>query len=103
MLLALLMRDMIVVRRELAYFLMRTTMQPLMFIVVFGYLLPRMGFMHREAYTAALLPGVLAVSLALASVQSVALPMVADFGLTREIEDRLLAPVSSWLMALEKT
>ena len=55
-LIALLMRDVIVVRRELAFFLMRTAMQPLMFTVVFGYLLPRMGFMHRE-YTAALLPG----------------------------------------------
>ena len=100
-LLALLMRDVIVVRRELAFFLMRTAMQPLMFTVVFGYLLPRMGFVHRE-YTAALLPGVLAVSLALAAVQSVALPMVADFGFTREIEDRLLAPVPSWMVALAK-
>ncbi len=100
-LLALLMRDVIVVRRELAFFLMRTAMQPLMFTVVFGYLLPRMGFMHRE-YTAALLPGVLAVSLALAAVQSVALPMVADFGFTHEIEDRLLAPVPSWMVALAK-
>jgi ABC-2 type transport system permease protein len=35
-------------------------------------------------------------------VQSVALPMVADFGWTREIEDRLLAPVSIRLVALEK-
>ena len=35
------------------------------------------------------------VSLAFSSVQSVALPMVQDFGWTREIEDRLLAPVST--------
>ena len=98
---ALLMRDVIVVRRELAFFLMRTAMQPLMFTVVFGFLLPRMGFV-RAGYTAALLPGVLAVSLALAAVQSVALPMVADFGFTREIEDRLLAPVPNWLVALAK-
>ena len=98
---ALLMRDVIVVRRELAFFLMRTAMQPLMFTVVFGYLLPRMRFMNR-GYTAALLPGVLAVSLALAAVQSVALPMVADFGFTHEIEDRLLAPVPNWMVALAK-
>jgi ABC-2 type transport system permease protein len=98
---ALLMRDAVVVRRELIFFLLRTAMQPLLFTVVFGYLLPRMGFVHR-GYTSALLPGVLAVSLALAAVQSVALPMVADFGFTREIEDRLLAPVASWLVALEK-
>jgi ABC-2 type transport system permease protein len=99
--LALLRRDLVVVRREIVFFLMRTAMQPLMFTVVFGYLLPRMGFVHR-GYTAALLPGVIAVSLALAAVQSVALPMVADFGYSREIEDRLLAPIPVALVALEK-
>jgi ABC-2 type transport system permease protein len=99
--LALFLRDISVARRELPYFLLRTTLQPLLFIVVFGLLLPRMGYMS-EAYKAALLPGVLAVSLAFSSVQSVALPMVADFGWTREIEDRLLAPISIELIALEK-
>jgi ABC-2 type transport system permease protein len=98
---ALLVRDATVVKRELIFFLLRTAMQPLMFTVVFGFLMPRMGLVQR-GYTAALLPGVLAVSLALAAVQSVALPLVADFGWTREIEDRLLAPVPSRLVALEK-
>ena len=98
---ALLVRDLVVVRRELVSFLLRTTMQPLMFTVVFGFLLPRMGFMQR-GYTSALLPGLLAISLAFAAVQSVALPMVADFGFTREIEDRLLAPVDTRLVAFEK-
>ncbi|HET6761558.1 MAG TPA: ABC transporter permease [Gemmatimonadaceae bacterium] len=98
---ALLRRDMRVARRELPFFLLRTTMQPLMFVVVFGYLLPRMGFME-QGYTTALLPGVLAISLAFSSIQSVALPMVQDFGWTREIEDRLLAPVPIWLVAAEK-
>jgi ABC-2 type transport system permease protein len=98
---ALLRRDMRVARRDLPFFLLRTTMQPLMFVVVFGYLLPKMGFLDSR-YTTALLPGVLAVSLALSSIQSVALPMVQDFGWTREIEDRLLAPVPIWLVAAEK-
>ena len=98
---ALLLRDLTVMRRELLFFLLRTIMQPIMFTIVFGALLPKMGFMA-AGYTAALLPGVIAVSLALAAVQSVALPMVADFGFTREIEDRLLAPVQNWLVALEK-
>jgi len=98
---ALLARDVVVVRRELVYFLLRTALQPILFTIVFGYLLPKMGFV-RAGYTSALLPGVLAVSLALAAVQSVALPMVTDFGFSREIEDRLLAPIPSWLVALEK-
>ncbi|MGH7648236.1 MAG: ABC transporter permease [Gemmatimonadaceae bacterium] len=98
---ALLRRDVHVTRRELPYFLLRTTLQPLLFIVVFGYLLPRMGFVGHD-YGAALLPGIIAVSLTLSSVQSVALPMVQDFGFTREIEDRLLAPVPMRLIAFEK-
>ncbi len=98
---ALVRRDVHVVSRELPFFLLRTTLQPIMFTIVFGYLLPRMGFVQR-GYTGALLPGVLGVSLAFASVQAVALPMVADFGWTKEIEDRLLAPVPTWVIALEK-
>lgn len=98
---ALVRRDVHVVSRELPFFLLRTTLQPIMFTFVFGYLLPKMGFVQR-GYTGALLPGVLGVSLAFASVQAVALPMVADFGWTLEIEDRLLAPVPTWVIALEK-
>jgi len=98
---ALVRRDVHVVSRELPFFLLRTTLQPIMFTIVFGYLLPKMGFMQR-GYTGALLPGILGVSLAFASVQAVALPMVADFGWTREIEDRLLAPVPTWVIAVEK-
>ena len=99
--LALLHRDRRVARKELPYFLIRTTLQPTLFIIVFGFLLPRMGFMQ-GSYTATLLPGILAVSLTFASIQSVALPMVQDFGWTREIEDRLLAPVPTRLIAAEK-
>jgi ABC-2 type transport system permease protein len=98
---ALLRRDLRVARRELPYFLVRTLMQPVLFIIVFGFLLPKMGFV-RGGYTTALLPGIIAVSLALSAVQAVALPMVQDFGWTREIEDRLLAPVPTELIASEK-
>lgn len=98
---ALLRRDARAARRELPSFLVRTIMQPILFIIVFGYLLPRMGFVN-AGYASALLPGILAVSLTLSSVQSVALPMVQDFGFTREIEDRLLAPIPINLIAVEK-
>jgi ABC-2 type transport system permease protein len=98
---ALLRRDLRVARQELPAFLLRTALQPLLFVTVFGYLLPKMGFLNR-AYSTALLPGVLAVSLALSAVQAVALPMVVDFNATREIEDRLLAPIPTWLVAAEK-
>ena len=99
--LAILLRDVTVARRELPYFLLRTTLQPLMFVVVFGFILPRIGLIPRD-YTQIMLPGVLALSLTLSAIQSVALPMVQDFGFTREIEDRLLAPAPIELVAIEK-
>lgn len=98
---ALLGRDLRVARRELPFFLIRTIMQPLLFVIVFGFLLPKMGF-TQPGYQAALLPGILALSLLLASMQSVTLPMVTDFGWTNEIEDRLLAPIRVDLVAIEK-
>jgi ABC-2 type transport system permease protein len=98
---ALLRRDMRVARKEIVFFLVRTTMQPLLFLIVFGFLLPKMNFLGK-AYQTALLPGILAVSLSISAIQSVALPMVQDFGWTKEIEDRLLAPVPTRLIAAEK-
>jgi ABC-2 type transport system permease protein len=99
--LALLHRDIRVASKELPFFLLRTIMQPVLFLIVFGFLLPKMNFV-RAGYSTALLPGILAVSLALSAIQSVALPMVQDFGWTKEIEDRLLAPVSTRVVAAEK-
>lgn len=97
---ALLGRDLTVARRELAYFLVRTTLQPLLFTLVFGFVLPKMRLVG-VSYSSALLPGILAMSMALSSMQSVALPMVMDFA-TNTLEDRLLAPVSLSVLAIEK-
>lgn len=98
---ALLRRDLRVAQRELIPFLVRSALQPLLFVTVFGYLLPRMAMVDR-GYAAALLPGILGITIAFSSIQAVALPMMADFGWTREIEDRLLAPVGIRLVAAEK-
>jgi ABC-2 type transport system permease protein len=98
---AFLRRDVRVAIRELPFFLIRTTMQPVLLLIVFGYLLPKMSFMN-ASYKAALLPGILAVSLTISAIQSVALPMVQEFGWTREIDDRLLAPVPTGVIVAEK-
>jgi ABC-2 type transport system permease protein len=98
---ALLRRDLRVARRELPMTLIRTALQPVLLVIVFGTLLPRMGIVG-GGYTGALLPGILALTLTLTSIQAVALPMVQDFGWTKEIEDRLLAPVPTPLIAVEK-
>jgi ABC-2 type transport system permease protein len=98
---ALLHRDLRVARRELPYFLLRVGLQPLLFTFIFGFVMPRLGIIPR-AYTNMLLPGILGLSMTLSSMQAVALPLVIDLGWTKEIEDRLLAPISISGVAIEK-
>ena len=98
---ALLRRDARVTRRELPSFLVRTTLQPILFTTVFGFLMPNMGLVQ-GFYISSLLPGIVGISLSIAALQSVALPMVTDFGFGGEIEDRLLAPVPTALVAHQK-
>jgi len=100
-LLALLHRDLRVARRELTFFVLRVGLQPLLFTFIFGYVMPRQGLVAR-GYTSLLLPGILALSMTLSGMQAVALPLVIEFGWTKEIEDRLLAPISIGAIALEK-
>lgn len=98
---ALLHRDLRVVRRELLSFLLRVVLNPLLFTFIFGFVMPRIGIIQ-HGYTDMLLPGILGLSMTLSSMQAVSLPLVIDFGWSKEIEDRLLAPISIKGVALEK-
>lgn len=98
---ALLRRDVTVARRELVFFLIRTTIQPILFVIIFGFLLPKMGIVGRN-YTTLMLPGIVAISLAMSGLMAVTMPMLVDFGQSKEIEDRLLAPIPNEVVALEK-
>jgi ABC-2 type transport system permease protein len=98
---ALLHRDMRVARRELKFFFLRVGIQPILFTFIFGFVMPRLGIVQ-TGYANALLPGILALSMTLSGMQSVALPLVVEFGWTKEIEDRLLAPISIMGVAVEK-
>ena len=98
---SLLLRDAVVAKREVVAILLRTLMQPVLFVTVFGLLLPRMGLIPR-GYNTTMLPGIVALSLTMAAIWSVTMPLIADFGMTKEIEDRLLAPVPIELIAIQK-
>src|SRR5205085_7632694 len=93
--------DLRVTRRELISFLLHVVLNPLMFTFIFGYVMPRMGIIQR-GYTDMLLPGILGLSMTLSGMQAVALPLVIDFGWSKEIEDRLLAPISIAGVGIEK-
>jgi ABC-2 type transport system permease protein len=99
--LALLGRDAHVARRNFVPLLLQTFLQPMMFVFIFGRVMVSSGYMP-AAYKSLLLPGIMAISMVFTGVWAVAMPLIAEFQFTREIEDRLLAPIEiSWL-AIEK-
>jgi ABC-2 type transport system permease protein len=107
---ALLLRDLRVLRRGFKAFLLRTVMQPLMFVFVFNYVFPKIGQGFggggREAggtsFATILVPGLIAVAMIFQGIQGVALPLVQEFSYTKEIEDRVLAPMPVWAVGLGK-
>lgn len=104
--LALLARDIRVLRRQSGQFLMRTIMQPLLFVFVFAYVFPKIGQGFKgtagTSFTTVLVPGLIAVAINFQGIQAVALPLVQEFSFSKEIEDRVLAPVPVWMVGLEK-
>jgi ABC-2 type transport system permease protein len=99
--LAMLARDAHVARRNFVPLLLQTFLQPLMFVFIFGRVMVGSGYMP-PAYKSLLLPGIMALSMVGTGIWAVAMPLIAEFQFTREIEDRLLAPMEiSWL-AIEK-
>ena len=82
-------------------------MQPILFVFVFTYVFPKIGQgiggQAREAtFSSLLVPGVIAIACIFQGIQAVALPLVQEFGYTREIEDRVMAPLPVWGVASEK-
>ena len=67
---SLLLRDAVVAKREIVGIVMRTMLQPVLFVTVFGLLLPRMG-MIPHSYTTMMLPGIAGLCLTMASIWSV--------------------------------
>ena len=99
--LAMLARDAKVARRNFFALLLQTFLQPLMFVFIFGRVMVRSGYMP-EAYKSLLLPGIMVISMVFTGVWAVAMPLIAEFQFTREIEDRLLAPMEISWVAVEK-
>jgi ABC-2 type transport system permease protein len=99
--LAVLWRDLYVTGRELPVFLAQVVLQPLFLLFVFGKVLTDLGF-AQPGYTRVLFPGILALTVTVTGIQSTAFPLVIDFSFTKEIEDRLLAPLPVGMVAVEK-
>jgi ABC-2 type transport system permease protein len=105
---ALLLRDLAVLRKNLKEFVPRTVLQPLLLVFVFTYVFPKIGQgvggsgPGAAEFSTLLVAGVVATAILFQGIQAVSLPLVQEFGYTREIEDRVLAPLSVHLVAVGK-
>lgn len=113
--LGLFLRDLHVLKRELFPFFIRIGMNPLLFLFVFTYIIPHMGpngttgmptMMTGPAngpgFGTIILPGLMAVAIMFSGIAAVALPLSQEFGVTREIDDRVMCPLPVAAVAMEK-
>ena len=107
----LFVRDLHVLIREFLPFAIRVCMNPLLFLFVFTYVIPHMnagaamnptGTMAGGAFSTVLLPGLMAVAIMFSGIAAVALPLAQEFGITREIDDRVMCPLPVPSVAIEK-
>src|SRR5271155_2805327 len=105
----LVQRDTRVLMREIVPFMLRVGMQPLLFLFVFTFILPRMSSGNPLAlgsgsysFGEIILPGLMAVAIMFSGIAAVALPLSTEFGITREIDDRVMCPVPVAAVAIEK-
>jgi ABC-2 type transport system permease protein len=107
----LFLRDLHVLRREIFPFVIRVCMNPLLFLFVFTFVMPHMSggaamnptaTMAGTNFSTVLLPGLMAVAIMFSGIAAVALPLAQEFGITREIDDRVMCPLPVAAVALEK-
>ena len=122
---AMMAREFRVLRRNAVGTFTRAVMQPLLFVFVFNYVMPKVGggFMFGGASSAAgagaaagaggaaassvnfatiLVPGLMASMLLMQGIMAVTFPLVMEFSWQRTIEDRALAPVPIGVLATQK-
>ena len=97
---AMLSRDAHVARRNAPTLFAQILLQPLLFTFIFGQVLVRSSMMP-ASYKSMLMPGVMAVAMMMTGVTAVSMPIIMEL-LTKEIEDRLLAPMETKWLAIEK-
>jgi ABC-2 type transport system permease protein len=99
--LALLRRDLVVAGRNALPMLAATLTQPILVVLVFGNILPRLGLVADEFRTV-MVPGLMSITMLMAGVQGVLMPLTIDLSGSREVDERLLAPISVLGVAIEK-
>jgi ABC-2 type transport system permease protein len=104
--LAMLAREMRVLRRTFVATFLRVVLQPLLFVFVFAYVIPKIGGTGLAAgggsFATVLVPGLVASAVVMQGLLAVIFPLTMELSWQRSIVDRVLAPLPVPLLALEK-
>jgi ABC-2 type transport system permease protein len=100
-------RDIVVMTRQWPTVVVGIVFQPLLLVFVFTYVLPKAGFAiggagRAAAYSTMLVAGVVGLSAFTQGFMGVTVNFAVELGYTREIEDRVLAPLPIWGLGLDK-
>ena len=102
---AMLVRDARVLRKQFPAFVARVLVQPLLLLFTFSYVLPSARIALSTSgvsFTTIMVPGVIGSTMIFAGIMGVTVPLIAEMGYPREIDDRVLSLIPSWGIALEK-
>ena len=98
---AMIKRDLVIQLRDKWEFVFRVVMLPFILILTNGYILPKIGLLP-TTFPTRMFSGMIGMSMLITGIHGTAVPFTMDFNNLREIEDRLMAPVSVNIIALEK-
>lgn len=108
---AMMAREVRVIRKNFISTFTRVVMQPLLFVFVFAYVMPKIGRANgpfggptagAATFSTILVPGMVASALLMQGVIAVTFPLVSELSWERTIEDRVLAPLPVPILGLQK-
>jgi ABC-2 type transport system permease protein len=105
---AMMARELRVMRKNFLSTFLRVLIQPLMFVFVFSFVLPKiggggmMGGAGGANFTTILVPGLVASSMLMQAMMAAIMPLMMELTWQRSITDRALAPLPIPLLAIQK-
>jgi ABC-2 type transport system permease protein len=96
-----------VLDRDLIEFIPNTVMQPFMLVFIFTYVFPKIGLTSGGSagtarFSTLLMGGMVAQAVVFNGIFRVSVPLARELDVTHELEDRVLAPLSIDMIAIEK-
>ena len=98
---AMVKRDLVIQSRDKWEFVFRVAMLPFILILAYGYILPKIGLLP-DTFPTQMFSGMVGMSMIVTGIHGTGVPLTMDFNNSREIEDRLMAPVNIKTVALAK-